>query len=329
MPCAAVPPNGLTTNTTTAAMAATAASPPPITSAFDEPLVSAEREVCACESLSWPSRALLGVAGRGRPSLRARSPASASTPAPAAARARPAPRSRACIGRSSSAGGGDRVDGRRQFGGRLGDGRHVGLMRSGFAAGDRRRRLGGGRAASTAFRRPPAAAGKSAGAGGGRGCDRRGGRRRRHADHRGRLGLGLAGGARHQFGDDVRRGDQAGAGDGFVERGLRVDRRGERPAEAERARQPADDGRVQRLRAAVGADLLGAVQQRRERRRILPVVDRAAADQRQAEIAELIDVRRLRERLAAVRRAAPGDSPATPAAASGRARPGRRRRRIP
>ena len=40
-------------------------------------------------------------------------------------------------------------------------------------------------------------------------------------------------------------------------------------------------------------DLLGAVEQRRERRRVLPVVDRAAAHQRQPEIAELIDVRRL------------------------------------
>jgi hypothetical protein len=126
--------------------------------------------------------------------------------------------------------------------------------------------------------------------------------RRRHADQAAGSLFGLAGGARHEIGDDVRRGDEPGARDRFVERRLRVDRRGERPAETEGARQPADERRVQRLRAAVGADLLGAVQQRRERRRILAIVNRAAAHQRQAEIAELIDVRGLRERLAAVRR---------------------------
>ena len=249
------------------------------------------RDVCACASVSWPRRALPAAAGRATFTSREISRFGVQACA-GGSRCGPARPARHASADRRSAGGAARVDRRRQVGGRLDDGRHVGLVRSRVATDGRRRRLGGGGRRPRRFDgglgrrqvggggRPPAAAASGAGAGG--------------------AGMpimvagsasALAGGARHQVGDDVRRGDQAGAGDGFVERGLRVDRRRERPAEAERARQPADDGRVERLGAAVAGNLLGAVQQRRERRRILAVVDGAAADERQAEIAELIDVR--------------------------------------
>ena len=127
-------------------MAATAAMP----AADDEHLRRAAllgRATVPCVSASWPSSALL-VTAAGLAAFTSREMFALRRPRLRRRQLRIGRRGRLRRGSAGRRGrralGGVRVDRRRRLGRRLDDGRHVGLVRSGFAARDRRRRLGDG-----------------------------------------------------------------------------------------------------------------------------------------------------------------------------------------